>query len=89
MEYVPFQRKPADVPLSLESLKESVCFIGEDRRVYRAGEAVCRLLACVPGWGWPLRLYQKRPWAARAGEALYRFVARHRDALSRFGGALV
>lgn len=87
--YVPFQRKPDGLPLSLESLKTSLCFVGEDGKAYRAAEAVCRLLACVPGWGWPLRLYRRWPWAARAGEALYRFVARHRDVLSRCGGPLV
>ena len=84
VEYAPFQEVASrfpDVPLA--RFAEAVQLLEPDGRWTRGAEAVFRALAHCPGRGWPLWLYRNVPGFAGASEAVYRFVAGHRPALSR------
>ena len=80
VEYAPYQtaapRFP-DVPLA--DFRQAVQFFDGNQH-YAAAQAVFRLLATRPGAGWPLWIYQKVPGVAAITEALYRFIAAHRNA---------
>jgi predicted DCC family thiol-disulfide oxidoreductase YuxK len=79
VEYAPYQtaapRFP-DVPVS--DFRQAVQFFDGNQH-YAAAEAVFRLLATRPGAGWPLRIYQSVPGVAAITEAIYRFIAAHRN----------
>jgi predicted DCC family thiol-disulfide oxidoreductase YuxK len=69
--------------IPVERFRASVQLVEGDGRVYEGAEAVFRALAAVPGRGWPLALYRNVPGFAPLAEAIYGFVARHRNALAR------
>jgi len=50
---------------------------------YMGAEAVFRLLACVSGYEWMLRLHRNLPGFAAVAEWIYRFIAAHRNAAYR------
>src|SRR5579863_8279813 len=80
VEYVPYQTDAgrfADVPVS-EFQKAVQLFDGSSR--YSGAEAVFHLLASRPASAWALWLYQLVPGVALITEALYRFIATHRNA---------
>lgn len=56
----------------------TVVLVGDEGRFFTGAEAVVRSLACVPGRGGLLWLYQHLPGSAWLMEAAYRFVVRHR-----------
>ncbi len=89
VEYVPYQTDAGrfpDVPVS-EFQKAVQLFEGGSR--YSGAEAVFHLLASRPAaTGWALRLYQLVPGVALITEALYRFIAAHRNAAWRVTRAL-
>jgi lipase maturation factor 1 len=70
--------------LSRERLETAVHFIDADGSVYRGAEAVFRSLATSRSRQWALRLYQRFPFVARASDACYGVVARHRSVFSWF-----
>jgi predicted DCC family thiol-disulfide oxidoreductase YuxK len=80
VEYVPYQTDAGrfpDVPVS-EFQKAVQLFEGGSR--YSGAEAVFHLLASRPATAWALWLYQLVPGVALITEALYRFIAAHRNA---------
>jgi len=80
VEYVPYQTDAGrfpDVPVP-EFRKAVQLFEGGSH--YSGAEAVFHLFASRPGGAWALWLYRHIPGAAPASEALYRFVAAHRNA---------
>jgi predicted DCC family thiol-disulfide oxidoreductase YuxK len=83
LECIPFQRADVAVRfprLSSERLAQSVHLIEPDGTIRRGAEAVLHR----PGGGrlrcWLRRIYERSPAFARAAEACYRFMARHRRA---------
>jgi lipase maturation factor 1 len=80
VEYVPYQTDAGrfpEVPVS-EFQKAVQLFAGGSR--YSAAEAVSRLIASRPDGAWALWMYQNVPGVAAITEALYRFIAAHRNA---------
>lgn len=85
VEYAAWQEVAERYPeMPRENFVRSVQLRDVNGRWFEAAEAVLRSLASTPGWGWPLRLYERVPWFAAASEAIYRWVARHRGFLHRF-----
>jgi predicted DCC family thiol-disulfide oxidoreductase YuxK len=85
VDYVPFQddRVASLYPeLPIEQLETAVHFIETDGSVCPGAEAVFRSLATNPSRQWPLHLYQRFPFVARATDCCYRFVAGHRSFFS-------
>ena len=64
----------------------AVQLIEPDGAVYSGVEAVFRALANNPKRQWPLHWYNKSRTFARLTEAVYGFVARHRDFFSWLSG---
>lgn len=80
----PWQEVAARFPeIPVERFRASVQLVERDGRVYEGAEAVFRALATAPGGGWPLALYRRVPGLASLAEAIYRFIARHRNAFAR------
>lgn len=80
VEYVPYQTDAGrfpDVPVS-EFRKAVQLFQGGAH--YAGAEAVFRLFASRPDGAWALWLYRHVPGVAPLTEALYRFIAAHRNA---------
>lgn len=69
--------------LSADQLASAVQLVERDGSVYSGAEAVFRTLAHSERGGWALKQYQRHPVFARASEAGYAFVARHRPWFSR------
>jgi hypothetical protein len=88
VEYVPYQiaadRFPEIAPGDFQTAVQSVSAEGR----FSGAEAIFRLLAGVPGYGWMLWLYRYVPGFAILAEAFYRFVARHRNGFYRITRAL-
>lgn len=79
VDYAPYQAEADRFPeIPRERFAEAVHLLEPDGRVTSGAEAVFRTLATARGRGWILSLYEHVPGVARASEALYRFVARHR-----------
>jgi hypothetical protein len=78
--YEPYQSAAARFPdVPREDFQKAVqYFSGEEHS--RAAEAIFRLIAPLPGYGWLLWLYQHLPGFAAVTEFLYAFVAAHRNA---------
>lgn len=88
VEYVPYQTAAPRFPeVPVSAFRKSVQLF-EDGRRYSAAEAAFRLAAMRPGVQWPLWIYRHVPGAAAVTEALYRFVAAHRNAGYRVTRAL-
>jgi len=88
VEYVPYQTDAGrfpDTPVS-EFQKAVQLFEGGAR--YSGAEVVFHLLAFRPGNAWALWLYQIVPGVSAITEALYRFIAAHRNAGYRVTRAL-
>ena len=80
VEYVPYQTDAGrfpDVPVS-EFQKAVHLFKGGSR--YSGAEAVSQLVACRPRGDWAPWIYKNVPGLGPITEALYRFIAAHRDA---------
>jgi predicted DCC family thiol-disulfide oxidoreductase YuxK len=80
VEYVPYQTDSGrftDVPIS--AFQRAVQLFEGGAR-YEGAEAVFRLLSSLPGGAWGLWAYQHIPGAAAIFEALYLFIAAHRNA---------
>ena len=81
VDYIPFQdgSLAQKFPeLSRAQFESSVHLIQTDGYVCRGAEAVFCSLTYSGGKGRLLKLYQRSPFFARASEAVYAFVARHR-----------
>jgi predicted DCC family thiol-disulfide oxidoreductase YuxK len=79
IRYAPFKEIAAQFPdIPIEKFQAAVQLIQPDGSRSSAAEAVFRVLACVPGYGWLLWLYQRAPGFAPASELAYRIVAAHR-----------
>jgi predicted DCC family thiol-disulfide oxidoreductase YuxK len=88
IEYVPYQTDAGrfpDIPVS-EFQKAVQLFDGEAH--YAGAEAVFHLLASRPDCRWALWIYRHVPGIAPIAEALYRFIAAHRNAGYRVTQAL-
>lgn len=62
----------------------SIQLVVPEGKVYEGAEAVFRALGYSRSWRWLLWVYQKAPGAAPAAEWGYRWVADHRQGLSRW-----
>lgn len=69
--------------LDREALRISVHLVEPDGTVTRGAHAILRALATNPRWQWAVRLYARQRWVARVMEAVYAWVARHREGVSR------
>jgi hypothetical protein len=79
VEYVPYQTAADRFPeITAGEFQKAVQFVTPEGRSSGA-EAAFRLLGDVPGYGWMLWLYNRAPGFALLAEALYGFVARHRN----------
>ncbi|MGH9403491.1 MAG: lipase maturation factor family protein [Terriglobia bacterium] len=79
VEYAPFQQAAQAFPeIPLEHFKRSVQLIEPPDSVSNAAEAVFRLVALAPGYGWLLWMYRRTPGFAPLSEMAYRTVAGHR-----------
>ena len=84
VDYAPFQKTAQDFPeIPIENFQRSVQLIEPSGAVSSAAEAVFRLVALVPGYGWPLWMYRKVPGFAAVSENAYRTVAGHRSFFDR------
>jgi predicted DCC family thiol-disulfide oxidoreductase YuxK len=89
VDYLPFQdsqiasRFP-EIPR--EQFETSVHLIEIDGSVFRGAHAVFLSLAENPKWQWPLRWYKKSRLFAKLTEAVYHFIARHREFFSWISG---
>jgi len=80
VEYVPYQTaggRFSDVPVS--EFQKAVQLFERGSR-YSGAEAVSHLMTFGPWGGWAQWTYQKVPGVAAISEALYRFIAAHRNA---------
>jgi lipase maturation factor 1 len=71
-EYSPYQELGPE-------FKKAVHLIFPNGEMMQGAQAVFRLLAFAPGKQWPLWLYKNIPGFAPVTEAIYRFIAGHRD----------
>jgi predicted DCC family thiol-disulfide oxidoreductase YuxK len=80
VEYVPYQTDAGRFPeVPVSEFQKAVQFF-EGGSQCRGAEAVCHLLASRPGGAWALWIYQNVPGVGLISEALYRFIAAHRNA---------
>jgi len=79
VEYAPYQSDAGRFPeVPIDEFRKAVQFFENGQR--RSGaEAVFHLLASGSGIRWPLWLYDHMPGAAPASEAVYSFIAAHRN----------
>ncbi|HEY8241313.1 MAG TPA: lipase maturation factor family protein, partial [Kiritimatiellia bacterium] len=83
IDYKPYQADAWRFPdIPKEQFGEAVHFVDTEGNVSRGAAAIFRALAMGANRRWPLRLYDSVPAFARATEAFYRFVARHRGPFS-------
>lgn len=79
VEYAASQEEGARYPqINPEAFKRSVQLVQPDGAVHEGADAVFRSLA-YGGSRWGLKFYQRVPVFASASEALYRFIAAHRN----------
>ena len=84
VDYLPSQEVAHQFPnISPEKFETSVQLVQPDGSVHAGAEAVFRVLAYNPDYGWPLWMYLKIPGVASVTEFLYRLVARNRNACGR------
>jgi lipase maturation factor 1 len=84
VEYASYPEVAARFPeIGRDRFRSAVHLIEPDGRVSRGAEAVFRALALARRQGWLLWLYERVPGLARASEAVYRLVARHRPTSAR------
>jgi predicted DCC family thiol-disulfide oxidoreductase YuxK len=89
VEYAPSQYGAPRFPrIPPGRFARSVVLIEPDGRASDGAEAVFRALSYAPDRGGWLALYKYLPLFAPASEAVYRFVARHRDGADRVTDAL-
>jgi predicted DCC family thiol-disulfide oxidoreductase YuxK len=69
-----------------EQFEKSVQLIETNGEVFCGAEAIFRSLAKNPKWQWPLRCHKRSRVFARLTEAIYRFIARHREFFSWLSG---
>jgi len=89
VDYLPAQdpRVAEQFPeIPREQFDTAVQLIEPDGTVYSGAEAVFRALAKNPKRQWALRWYNKSRTFARLSEAVYGFVARHREFFSWLSG---
>ncbi len=90
VDYRSYQGVAARFPqVSLEQFAESVWLFEPDGRTTRAGEAVLRALGQAPAWRWAPWCYRRLPGVRPLVEAVYGFVAKRRDAVSRLDRLLI
>jgi predicted DCC family thiol-disulfide oxidoreductase YuxK len=82
--FVAFQEIAGEFPkVPLKEFQKAVQLIERNGSRASAAEAIFRTLACVPGYGLPLWLYQHVPGFAPVSELGYRTVAAHRSLADR------
>ncbi|MCP4639519.1 MAG: DUF393 domain-containing protein [bacterium] len=84
IELVPCQSKDraARFPgISEEACMDAMQYVSVEGRVYSAEQALPHILALIPGWRWLVRLFGF-PGIAFLAPSVYRWIARHRSALS-------
>ncbi len=79
VEYVPYQTDAGRFPHVPFSEFQKAVQLFEGDAHYSGAEAVFRLISVRPGCGWALSMYQLVPGVALITEALYRFIAAHRN----------
>lgn len=82
--YIPFQEVAPDFPqIQLQEFRSAIQLIEPDGSRSSGAEAVYRLLACAPGYGWLLWLYRHALGFAPVSERAYRMAAAKRPFLDR------
>ena len=85
VEYAPYQSVSNQFPqMTLEQFERSVQLVKPDGEITEGAKAVLETLAYNPSSVWLLRTYRNFPLFAKAAEAIYYFVAKHRSTLSLF-----
>ena len=83
VEYTPYQSVGHQFPqMSLDQFERSVQLVKPDGEITEGAKAVLETLAYNPDSVWLLRAYWSFPLFAKAAEAIYYFVAKHRSTLS-------
>ena len=83
VEYAPYQSLGNQFPqISLDQFERSVQLVKPDGEITEGAKAVLETLAYNPSLAWLLRTYQNFPLFAKAAEAIYSFIAKHRNTLS-------
>jgi predicted DCC family thiol-disulfide oxidoreductase YuxK len=89
VDYAPAAEVAARHPeIPAERFQQAVVLIGTDGRVSHGAEAAFGALASTPSGAWLLGLYHRAPGFAPLTELVYRWVARHRNGLSKLTGWL-
>ena len=87
VDYAPYQDVAARFPelneIGEDAFRSAVHFVEVSGAVHRGADAVFSALAHAPGGKWPAMLYGGSPGFARVSEAVYAWVAAHRQAASR------
>ena len=79
VEYLPFQSSQERFPqILIEDCERSIHWIDLKGNVFEGAEAIFRVLACVPGKTWPLRIYENVPGFASIAECAYQIVSKNR-----------
>ena len=84
LAYRPYQEVASQFPqIEMERFRAAAQFVDADGKVSSGAEAVFRALSYAPRWRWLLWLYIRFRLFASIAEMTYRWVARHRNHLSR------
>lgn len=85
LDLAPYQAAAERFPeIPYSELAEAVHLIEPSGKVFRGGAAMLRALAGCAYLSWLDRCYGRWGWFARLTEMIYRQMARHRGALSRW-----
>src|SRR5207248_6050844 len=80
LDYAPSQQLATRFPeIPPEAFERSVQLIGPDGSVTEGAHAIARILALGGQKRWVLWAYEHLPGPAKAAEAMYHWVANHRD----------
>ena len=83
IEYAPYQSVGNQFPqISLDQFERSIQLVKPDGKITEGAEAVLETLAYNSSSVWLLKAYRDFTLFAKAAEAIYHFVAKHRSALS-------
>ena len=79
VEFLPFQSSRERFPqILIKDCERSIHWIDLKGNVFEGAGAIFRVLACVPGKTWPLRIYENVPGFASITECAYQIVSKNR-----------